>query len=103
MQSMKILEGIPSGTLNLGHTQGTKNSNQIGMIVEHTGIVHNIGGALITNQDGRILGNNSITKMGEIASQLGEAFLSNDLSCLIKQQREMELEDQAEQRVLNQD
>jgi hypothetical protein len=33
--------------------------------------------------------------MGEIATQLGEAFLSNDLGCLVAQQREMELEDQA--------
>ena len=100
--SMKILDGIPSGTLNLGNTQGTQASQLIGMNLEN-GAVHNIGGALITNQDGQILGNNSRTKMAEIATQLGEAFLSNDLGCLIAQQREMELEDQAKQMVLNQD
>jgi len=93
-QSMKILEGIPSGTLNLGNTQGTQ------MLIEN-GAVHNMGGALITNQNGQILGNNSLTKMGEIASQLGESFLLKDLSCIVKQQREIEMDDKAEQFVAN--
>jgi hypothetical protein len=31
--------------------------------------------------------------MCEIASQLGEAFLIKDLSCIVKQQREIEMDD----------
>lgn len=94
LHSMKLLDGVPSGTINLGQTNGT------GLLIDDGGKVHNIGGALITNQHGQILGNNSITKMSEIATQLGEAFLSSDLSSLIKQQREMDLIDVAEQKVL---
>jgi hypothetical protein len=38
-----------------------------------SGAVHNIGAGalLITNQDGQVIGNNSITKICEIADQLG--------------------------------
>lgn len=59
-KSLKNLEGIPSGTLNLGNTQGTQASNFFGMNL------YTMGGALITNHEGQILGTNSITKMGEI-------------------------------------
>ena len=99
---MKGLDLIPSGTLNLGHTQGTQTSQLIGMNLE-SGTVQQFGGAIITNQNGQLVGSTNIMKMGEIASQLGEAYLANDLSCLVAQQREMELIDKAEQKVLNQD
>ena len=32
-----------------------------------SGTIHNIGTALITNEYGQIVGNNSLTKMSEIA------------------------------------
>ena len=41
--------------------------------------------------------------MREIATQLGESYLSKDISCLISQQREIELTDKAHQIVMNQD
>ena len=80
--SLKILDGMASSTLNpLG---GTQVSNIIGMNFD-SGAAHNIGGGalLITNQDGQIIGNNSISKICEIASQLAETFLLKDLACLI--------------------
>lgn len=65
--SLKILDGMAQSTINpLGYTQA---SNIIGMNLD-SGVIHNMGGGalLITNQDGQIIGNNSITKIGEIAT-----------------------------------
>ena len=58
---------MAQSTINpLGYTQA---SNIIGMNLD-SGVIHNMGGGalLITNQDGQIIGNNSITKIGEIAT-----------------------------------
>ena len=64
--SLKILDGMASSTMNL--LGGTQASNIIGVNLDN-GAVHNIGGGalLITNKDGQIIGNNSITKIKEIA------------------------------------
>lgn len=100
--SFRILDGMAQSTINpLG---GTQASNIIGMNLD-SGAVHNIGAGalLITNQDGQVIGNNSITKICEIADQLGQTYLVKDLACLICQQRDMELVDLAKQTVINQD
>ena len=82
--SLKILDGMASSTLNL--LGGTQASNIIGVNLDN-GAIHNIGGGalFIRNKDGQIIGNNSIIKIKEIATQLGEAYLAKDIASLISQ------------------
>ena len=75
--SLRMLDGLAQSTLNpLG---GTQNSNIMHMNPDGGGVL------FITDQDGQAIGNSSITKINEIAYQLGQSYLVKDLACLVVQ------------------
>ena len=61
------------------------------------------GPLLLASQEGQGLVQGEATRsMNELGRQLGECYLARDLACLLTQQRDMELQNKAEQTVLNQ-